>query len=252
MASTKKVDLPEGFLDGPTPNLTKHVINFRKEGIPQYDGRWAVILDGVLSEDECELLIKAAEATTDGEWERAMVNIGGGFQAMYEDIRKCGRIIWDNRDLVAKIWARIHDSVPDIHRLENWPDVTGLGPAKRKETWTLTRLNDRMRFLKYVGGEYFKAHNDGAYETPDGKERSYFTLHLYLNDATGQLKGGATTFYDYNMNRKIDVVPKSGRVLIFQHRSLLHSGDDVVKGIKYTMRTDIMYTKERKEDGSEE
>ena len=75
---------------------------------------------------------------------------------MIEDTRKCGRIIWDDRDVVGKIWARVADSVQDIHQLSNWPDVTGAGPAKREETWTATRLNERMRFLKYVGGEYFK------------------------------------------------------------------------------------------------
>jgi hypothetical protein len=92
------------------------------------------------------------------------------------------------------------------------------------------------------------AHCDGAYETPDGKERSYFTLHLYLNDAEGKdgqppLEGGATTFhsYSYHNDRRMDVVPKCGRVLLFQHRSLLHSGDDVISGTKYTVRTDIMY-----------
>lgn len=31
------------------------------------------------------------------------------------------------------------------------------------------------------------------------------------------------------------------RVLIFQHRGLWHSGDDVVQGVKYTVRSDIMY-----------
>jgi hypothetical protein len=51
------------------------------------------------------------------------------------------------------------------------------------------------------------------------------------------------------MKKKIDVVPKCGRVLIFQHRDLLHSGDDVEDGVKYTMRTDIMYTIEKKEPG---
>ncbi|KAF2450745.1 oxidoreductase domain-containing protein [Karstenula rhodostoma CBS 690.94] len=244
MTSANKVELPEGFLAGPAPNLTKHVIDFKKEGIPVYEGRWAVILDGVLSQDECEMLTKAAEATTAGEWERAMVNVGNGQQRLYEDTRKCGRIIWDDRDMVAKIWARVQDSVLDVHRLQNWADVTGIGPAKRKETWKVTRLNNRMRFLKYVGGEYFKVHNDGCYETPDGAERSYFTLHLYLSDAADQLKGGATTFYDYSLKQKIEVVPKSGRVLMFQHRNLLHSGDDVKSGIKYTMRTDVMYTKE--------
>jgi hypothetical protein len=70
-----------------------------------------------------------------------------------------------------------------------------------------------------------------------------------LNDAKDEsgkelLKGGATTFHSYDMKRRMDVVPKAGRVLLFQHRFLLHSGDDVVKGTKLTMRTDIMYAKE--------
>jgi hypothetical protein len=91
------------------------------------------------------------------------------------------------------------------------------------------------------------AHCDGTYETPDRTERSLFTLHLYLNDTEGkngerQLEGGATTFFSWNMNERLDVVPKVGRVLIFQHRNLLHSGDDVISGTKLTLRTDIMYT----------
>ena len=149
--------LPEGFLSGPAPNLIRKDIDFKKSGIlTGYDNLWAVVLDGVLSEEECDTLIAAAESTTNGRWERALVNIGGGMQAMYEDTRKCGRIIWDDRDVVAKLWTRIEGAVPEIHELKNWPDVTGNGPAKRMETWKLTRLNERMRFLKYVGGEYFK------------------------------------------------------------------------------------------------
>jgi hypothetical protein len=58
------------------------------------------------------------------------------------------------------------------------------------------------------------------------------------------LQGGATTFFSWNMDRRMDVVPKYGRVLLFQHRDLLHSGDDVEAGLKLTMRTDIMYEKE--------
>ncbi len=55
------------------------------------------------------------------------------------------------------------------------------------------------------------------------------------------LKGGATTFHSSDMTRRLDVDPKMGRVLLFQHKGLLHSGDYVTGGIKYTMRTDIMY-----------
>jgi len=90
------------------------------------------------------------------------------------------------------------------------------------------------------------AHFDGAYVTPDETEESYATLHLYLNDADHQpegqhLVGGATTFWSYNGKRRLDVNPKMGSILIFQHDDLLHSGDEVLSGTKITLRTDIMY-----------
>lgn len=101
-------------------------------------------------------------------------------------------------------------------------------------------------------------HCDGSYVTPDGKQESFFTMHLYLNDSAQALgipeptanstdpqvvdtvdrpaellRGGATTFHSRRSeDRRIDVDPKAGRVLIFQHRKLLHSGDDVKAGIK--------------------
>ncbi|KAF2868854.1 hypothetical protein BDV95DRAFT_579505 [Massariosphaeria phaeospora] len=251
MEDNKNFKVPDGFLDGPAPDLQKSTIDWAKTDVREYDGLWAVVLDGVLSQSECDTLVAVAEASTEGTWERAMVNIGNGRQAMYEDTRKCGRIIYDSRELAAKIWARIEAAVPEIHTLENWADVTGIGPQRRDEVWKVTRLNERMRFLKYIGGEYFRPHGDGCYETPDRKERSYFTLHLYLNDAEGkdgqeELEGGATTFHALDMIRRVDVVPKAGRVLMFQHRSLLHSGDDVISGTKYTMRSDLMYRKDDK------
>jgi hypothetical protein len=43
------------------------------------------------------------------------------------------------------------------------------------------------------------------------------------------------------MSRRLDVDPRAGRVLIFQHRGLLHSGDEVLEGVKYTMRTDLLF-----------
>lgn len=87
---------------------------------------------------------------------------------------------------------------------------------------------------------------DGTFTTPDNQEKSFFTLHLYLNESDpnlpeNPLEGGATTFHSRDMERSYDVSSKVGRVLIFQHRNLLHSGADVLKGIKMTLRTDIMY-----------
>jgi hypothetical protein len=45
------------------------------------------------------------------------------------------------------------------------------------------------------------------------------------------------------MHKSLKVDPKVGRVLIFQHAYLLHSGEKVTSGTKITMRTDIMYGK---------
>lgn len=76
---------------------------------------------------------------------------------------------------------------------------------------------------------------------------TFFTFQLYLNDSVAaagkdaELVGGATSFLSSDGGRKVDVDPKAGRVLIFQHRRLYHAGDDVVKGTKYAMRTDILY-----------
>lgn len=90
------------------------------------------------------------------------------------------------------------------------------------------------------------AHCDGTYETDAGVERSYFTLHLYLNGSGTEkgrepLEGGATRFLGYGGDRILDVEAKPGRVLLFQQRGLMHSGEDVVKGTKYTLRTDVMF-----------
>lgn len=85
---------------------------------------------------------------------------------------------------------------------------------------------------------------DGCYATPSGEEISFYTLHLYLNDSTdNKIGGGATRFHSMNMAKHFDVEPKTGRVLIFQHKGLLHSGSDVRSGIKLTLRTDIMFKK---------
>ncbi|KAF2100852.1 hypothetical protein NA57DRAFT_36513 [Rhizodiscina lignyota] len=248
MASNNSV-LPADFLSGPGPRIEVNRIDFTKTDLPEYKDNWAVVLDNVLSKEECDLLVSAAEAHSGGEWERAMVNVGGGMQRMITDTRNCGRIIWDDGEVAQKIWARCEEHVPEIQKLDAWPKVTGNGPMMRKEIWEMTRLNERLRFLKYTSGEYFKPHCDGMYETPDHKERSYFTLHLYLNDITSDpsapLKGGATTFHSMDMDRRFDVEPKIGRVLLFQHAYLVHSGDDVLGGVKLTLRTDIMYQKSK-------
>ncbi|KAL9597595.1 MAG: hypothetical protein Q9219_005034 [cf. Caloplaca sp. 3 TL-2023] len=242
--------LSPDFLSKPAVNIQVQKIDFTQTRLPEYDGLYAVILDNVLTKAECDDLIRAAEARTNGVWEQAMINVGMGQQKLITDARDCGRIIWDDRDVVARIWSRVKDCVPEIQVLKGMARVTGNGPARRGETLVTSRLNERMRFLKYTKGQYFRPHCDGSYVTPDGDEISYFTLHLYLNEQEplvpgAKVEGGATRFHSLSWDEEkyFDVEAKTGRVLIFQHRDLLHSGDDVRNGVKYTLRTDLMFKK---------
>lgn len=180
-----------------------------------------------------------------------------GRQEMMTDIRLCGRILWDTPEIVDKLLQRIRPYLPaNIISLQNSPGITGAGPVKRKEIWNLTRLNERLRYLKYTQGMYFKRHMDGSYVTPDGSEISFLTVHIYLNGSTPQegtnepklnddekpLQGGATRFFGHYKNY-YDVNPATGACLVFQHRALVHSGEEVDQGTKYTIRTDVMYRK---------
>ncbi|GAB1204354.1 hypothetical protein APSETT445_003007 [Aspergillus pseudonomiae] len=266
------------FLPPQAPSGAKyHKIDFATSDppLPEYKGRFAAIIDNILTQEECNELIRLAEATTltpqstTPVWERAMINVGNGRQKLATDTRNCGRIIWDTPELAEKLLNRLMPFLQDldIDRLENRPLATGL--AGRNKTYKLTRLNERLRFLKYEGGEYFRPHWDAFYTTPDRKEKSFYTVHLYLNgdgeqdlqelvreqtrvekgeekvnlDVGGKLLGGATSFlprYE-EKERQLRVFPKMGSVLVFQQYDLLHGGDSVFRGTKYTLRTDVMY-----------
>ena len=145
--------IPHDFLSSPGPRVQKNDVDFKYHGLPEYEGRYATVLDNVFTKDECDILVRAAEAQSNGTWEQAMINIGGGAQALMTDSRDCGRIIWDDKDVVERIWSRIKGSVPEPNYLMGMDKVTAV---PRGEMWEMTRLNERMRFLKYGKGQYFK------------------------------------------------------------------------------------------------
>ena len=63
-------------------------------------------------------------------------------------------------------------------------------------------------------------------------------MQLYLNEG---YQGGETNFiHRFEPGKKVPCKPKTGMVLIFQH-DLLHEGSELLKGRKYTLRTDVMY-----------
>lgn len=117
--------IPHDFLLGPgRPKVLKATVEFDSAGLPEYKDLYATILDNVFTKDECDTLVRAAEAQSNnnnknnGTWEPATISIGASEQAVLTDSRDCGRIVWDDADLVERIWSRIESSVVWCRRLD--------------------------------------------------------------------------------------------------------------------------------------
>lgn len=173
------------------PILT-YPVDFAETTLPEYRGCYAVVLDNILSASECKQLIAYAEesagspdngkmdsATADapsengtnvdgGEpkqkvdnngWRPALVNVGAGREVLVTGYRNSDRIIWDNQEVMDRLWARclLAEGVKkDLARIEGKPLIQGDRAVQRGEKWHVTRLNERMRFLKYGPGQFFK------------------------------------------------------------------------------------------------
>ncbi|KAL2145558.1 hypothetical protein VTI28DRAFT_6796 [Corynascus sepedonium] len=207
-------------------------------------------------------------------WGPALVNVGGGREVLWDSYRNGDRIVWDHQEVVNRIWARCLSAAEeaggdDGDAVRERFDKIGVGEEEivggmwegwAAGRWEFLRVNDRMRFLRYGKGGFFKPHCDAPFvdtRDPSRNIQTMFTIHLYLNDSKAEVEGaelvgGATTFFSRDRRRRIDVNPKAGRVLIFQHKGLIHSGDDVLRGTKYTMRTDIIYELKLPETTQEE
>jgi len=184
----------------------------------------AIVIDNLLTPEECKSWIEYTEQVG---YEVALVNIGGGLQIKRLDYRNSSRCLIDDSNRAKELFERIKPFMELKKEIENKVPY---------------ELNERLRFLRYDPGEYFAPHLDGRYDRPKDHPRkgdySIVTFQLYLSDG---FEGGTTRFFhSSDQNRYHDVVPKAGSVLLFEHR-LEHSGEVVVSGRKYAVRTDIMF-----------
>lgn len=134
-------------------------------------------------------------------------------EMLASDFRNNDRIIHDNADLAARLYQRALPHLPPLQR-----------------DWQVGGFNERFRFYRYRGAQFFKAHKDGSYERSDA-EVSFLTILIYLND---DFTGGHTDFAWESIK------PRAGSALVFPHRQM-HQGSAVESGTKYVLRTDIMY-----------
>ena len=164
-----------------------------------------------LSREECDTLIQKSEAMG---YEEATVTAAGGVQRMLKEVRNNERVLYKDESYAALIWKRLQDFAP-------------VGNTDR----TACGLNELFRFYKYSPGQRFKMHKDGSF-IRDASEASEYTFMIYLNE---DYTGGETVFASGETIR-----PQTGAALIFHH-PLRHEGRLLTAGVKYVLRTDIMY-----------
>jgi prolyl 4-hydroxylase len=167
------------------------------------------VIENFYNKEECHRCIEWSEQQG---YEEAKVNIHGQ-QVMMKNIRNNSRVMFKDETLATGIFEKIKPFVPQQ-----------IGLAK------LLGLNELFRFYKYEPGQQFKRHRDGSYQRNE-KEFSLLTLLIYLNEA---FEGGATSFTEAVYQ------PTTGAAMVFPH-FVLHQGDALVSGVKYVLRTDIMY-----------
>lgn len=177
------IPLPASFLTTPSPDslpITLTPLDFATSPLPEYSRCHALVLDNVLSPSECATLLRLAEASVpapgkpgselrhgaDDPWAPALVNVGGGFEVLEQDYRNSDRIVWDCQEVVDRIWGRClqaqaqgpEGGVGGVG--ERFGEVAGMdrGVVGREwgGVWRFLRVNERMRFLRYGKGGFFR------------------------------------------------------------------------------------------------
>lgn len=165
-------------------------------------------IDNLLREDECRQLIALAE---EQGFESAGVRTQTGQQAM-PSVRNNERTLFESPGWVQRLWDGLASTA--------LPTLDGQHAVG---------LPKDLRFYKYSPGQRFKMHKDGPWT--EGGHTSRLTFLVYLND---QFEGGETDFRDFKIE------PKAGRALLFIHDTW-HEGAVVTEGMKYVLRSDVLY-----------
>ena len=171
----------------------------------------ALTVPAVLSARECAGLVDRIESLGPAA---APVSTAHGM-VMMPEVRNNTRVIFDDDALARLLFERLAGAIP--------PVLAGMRAVG---------ANERFRCYRYAPGQRFAPHYDGSFART-ARERSLLTLMVYLNEG---FTGGATAFHDFGVAAQ----PRTGTALLFQHQ-LLHEGCVIERGVKYALRSDVMY-----------
>ena len=211
-------------------NLKNSIKRVEVEALPG-----AFQLLNVFTSRECESFINKTEAL--GYLEDAAVSLP-------RSVRHNDTVTWIVDDSIHDImYKRVKDFMYDKDNIFEGKKTLG--------------LNKRFRFYKYKKGDFFNFHTDGSWPgskvvneeliSDFYKDRySQMTFLVFLND---DFEGGYTQFIVKKDNKEelVSIRTTKGGVLCFPHGfhplHCVHSSTAITKGIKYIIRTDVLFEK---------
>lgn len=165
-----------------------------------------LIVPNLLSDQECQKYITLSEQI--GYTETVFPTSRGLHQR--PEIRNNSYVALNDAALATNLWQRL---------------AAYLSPA--------VGLNQQWQFYRYNRHQKFTLHRDCPHRC--GNYVSQFTFLVYLNQ---EFVGGETYFPEFSLK----ILPKTGMAVLFRHH-LLHTAMEVTTGLKYALRSDVMYAK---------
>ena len=196
----------------------------------------------VFSQEECERLIETTEAL--GYLPDAAVSLP-------RNVRHNDNLTWVvDESIDQTIWQRCAHLVEDRGNYFEGREPVG--------------INARFRFYRYSEGDYFNYHIDGAWpgsrvidhELVSNAYPDRFSEMTFLILLSEDFEGGETRFRVNADNpmlparnnqpvKEVDIRTPAGSVLCFPHGThplhRLHGSAPIVSGVKYIIRTDLLF-----------
>jgi len=196
----------------------------------------------VFSPEECQRFIDLTESL--GYLPDAPVSLP-------RDVRHNDNLTWVVDDTTERIiWNRCKHLMQDPHNFFEGRKPLG--------------INARFRFYRYGEGDYFKFHTDGAWPGSRVIDENLvvnaytdrYSEMTFLVLLSEDFDGGATRFRVHGDDPlkpvrqgepvvEVDIRTPAGSVLCFPHglhpMHRLHSSEPITRGIKYIIRTDILF-----------
>lgn len=221
----------------PPSTIVRPMVN---QAAQDHYGDNMLMLERFLSEDECARINAAAEA------------VGFGKTSYPQAYRGNLRLTTKDDGLAAALWARVQHLLPAT--------VEARGHDGEWGVWRAVGLNECFRFAKYKEGHRFAAHVDANFARAGEEEMSLFTVNVYTNTVAIE-NGGKTRFFPESEQTRerarahadqhadLMIQPEAGLAALFlqnpQPEAPLHDGEMLLGGVKYLLRTDVMYRQEK-------